>query len=71
MQLDRSTEAERLGAVPEEDPRTLQDDRGNFAIMHAILRGNNAMASLLDAYDSHANTYHKFPDAPTGEIAIV
>jgi hypothetical protein len=49
VQLERRKEAERVGAVPEEDPRTLPDDRGNYAIMHAIARGNNSMAALLDA----------------------
>jgi hypothetical protein len=49
VQLERKKEAERVGAIPEEDPRTLPDDRGNYAIMHAIARGNNSMAALLDA----------------------
>lgn len=51
LQLERRKEAERVGAVSEEDPRILPDDRGNYAIMHAIARGNNSMAALLDAYD--------------------
>lgn len=49
MQMDRKAAAERTGAQPEEDPRTIADDRGNYAIMHAIARGNNSMAALLDA----------------------
>ena len=37
VQLERRKEAETAGLVPEDDPRTLPDDRGNFAIMHACL----------------------------------
>jgi hypothetical protein len=50
MQLERKREADARGLVAEDDPRTIPDDRGNYAIMHAIARGNNSMAVLLDAY---------------------
>ena len=56
VQLERRKEAETAGLVPEDDPRTLPDDRGNFAIMHAIARGNNSMAALLDACGSSLNS---------------
>jgi hypothetical protein len=49
VQVERKKAAERFGGVAEEDPRTIPDDRGNYAIMHAIARGNNGMAALLDA----------------------
>lgn len=47
--LERKKAAEMVGTVAEEDPRILPDDRGNYAIMHAIARGNNSLAALLDA----------------------
>lgn len=50
VQVERRRSAEASGRVAEEDPRTIADDRGNYAIMHAISRGNNSMAILLDAY---------------------
>ena len=49
VQVERKREAEATGAPVEDDPRTIPDDRGNYAIMHAITRGNNSMAALLDA----------------------
>jgi hypothetical protein len=52
LQLERKKAAEQNGTEPEEDPRTIPDDRGNYAIMHAIARGNNSMAALLDACGS-------------------
>lgn len=52
MQLERKKAAEMVGRVAEEDPRILPDDRGNYAIMHAIARGNNSLAALLDACGS-------------------
>ncbi len=49
VQVERRRAAELNGGNVEEDPRTIPDDRGNYAIMHAIARGNNSMAVLLDA----------------------
>lgn len=62
VQLQRRKEAERVGGVAEEDPRILPDDRGNYAIMHALARGNNSMAALLDAYGprSYLNVKERF-----------
>lgn len=49
MQMERKAQAEQEGRQPEADPRTIEDAHGNFAVMHAIARGNNNMAALLDA----------------------
>ena len=49
VQVERKQAAAETGVMVDDDPRTIPDDRGNYAIMHAITRGNNSMAALLDA----------------------